>query len=92
MDREFLVKIIEDIRIKGKVDINDLGKLLLDYCIDNGKEEDLSKDFIQAMIRKGRMVPLCNIAIDYYKTKFNICEIYEEIGKIFEKRKLLKVY
>ena len=72
MDKKKLLDILnKDITHK------DAEIIIYDYCIENGKDESETDKFILLLKMTPFMNACFNIALDYYKRKFNIISVID---------------
>lgn len=79
MDRDETVR-ISRLAIANSLSINDVSKLLIDYCtIDHNKSIKDTNILISILLRnQGLLFPYVQEALDYYKRKFTICELWKD--------------
>ena len=73
MDRETLVSHLQ----VSNITIEQAASIILEYCMEKGKEVNLTNILIQLLISTGQIQPYLDDAIEYYKKKFTICEVRE---------------
>lgn len=59
----------------GNMSLNIATRILVEYCKEHNKRLDLTHMFINLLINTGQLELYLVEAIDYYKRKFNICEV-----------------
>lgn len=76
MDKQTIIDITKNNNIKLEV--------IYDYCIENGKDEIKTSALITALIRLPTIMWMdwYNVALEYYRRKFNICILRDKNGKI----------
>ena len=99
MDRTSIVKITND-AITGSIDGQDIYNVLHDFCIEkNLTQEPLIAQFIQTIMQLGTWQQYFEIALKYFKNKFQIIEIHSKekekgvdmFGRPIKGRDLLRV-
>ena len=99
MDRTSIVKITND-AITGSIDGQDIYNVLHDFCIEkNLTQEPLIAQCIQTIIQQGAWQQYLEIALKYFRKKFQVIEIYSQekdkgidmFGRPIKGRDLLRV-
>lgn len=81
MDRETVVKIIND-NAGGKLTRIAMMELLLEYCcVEHNKDIELTKCFITILFSIGVADRCFTEILEYYKNKLNIVEIRDSNNK-----------
>lgn len=75
MDKEFVVKVFNNINLLNTVNTEDAITLLTEYCSDNGKDPNLTRDFINIVMNTPFLSHCINTALQYYKRKFSVTDI-----------------
>lgn len=76
MDREFIVRITKEV-IQGSISREDIHALIFNYCIEHGKDSYKTEELINVLLLIRNELPYyIHTALDYYKRKFTICELY----------------
>lgn len=85
MDKEFIINLLKCLN-SNQLQINDVTILLTDYCIvEHNKSVTATNNFISIILNNPIIVSTyISIALDYYKRKFNICELYSKEGKLLQ--------
>lgn len=92
MDRDDTVR-ISRLAIFGGLTTNDVSLVLMQYCLEHNKPYNETVIFVTNLLRYNMFVEYLGIALDYYKRKFNVCELWSaskpnNIGQ----RKLLQIF
>ena len=75
MDRQTVVE-VSNILNQGRIPSNSL-QIIAEYCREKGKQEDTISAFMSVISTEIMLIRKClEEAIDYYKTKFKVCELY----------------
>ena len=85
MDKEFIINLLKCLD-SNQLQINDVTILLTDYCVvvHNKSVTDTNK-FISIILSNPIIISTyVNTALDYYKRKFNIYELYSKEGKLLQ--------
>lgn len=96
MDRDNIVRIAR-LAAFGGLTKTDVNEVLIAYCLEHGKIQDESINFINKLFEITYLLEYCfNIALSYYKRKFTVCELwsspYPDPLNIQEQRKLLQIF
>ena len=88
MDKEFIIKIVEEINSKS-ISVNNITTLLIDYCVvEHKKSIEDTNNFIRILTNSfNNRILLFNCiqtALNYYKRKFNMCELYSKEGNLLQ--------
>ena len=85
MDKEFIINLLKCLNSK-QLQVNDVTILLTDYCVveHNKSVTDTNKFMSIILSNPIIMSTYVSIALDYYKRKFNICELYSKEGKLLQ--------
>lgn len=59
-------------------------KIVYDYCIEKGKDPNLTNTFIQLSLQLGFFDSLYQQTLEYYQRQFEICLIKNDLGKIIK--------
>lgn len=73
MDRETLISHLQ----ASNITVEQAASIILEYCIEKGKEVNLTNILIQLLISTGQIQSYLDDAVEYYKKKFTICEVRE---------------
>lgn len=74
MDKDELVAFTERYH-NGNITVEEALKLIFQYCIDAGIEEDRCRQFIEILPSTGCLPYCLNHALNWYKAKFNVTEL-----------------
>lgn len=80
MDRNEIVR-ISRLAASGGLTPEDVTSLLLNYCLERGKDPELSKTFIRLVtgVAGGALISLCLLeALEWFKKKYFICEVHSK--------------
>lgn len=78
MDREKLIPLLNRY-YNGQITTNDIYNILYDYCIEQGKDEYNTKQFLNIIINSAvNEIPILSIAVEYYEHKFSVCKVIKE--------------
>ena len=85
MDKEFIINLLKCLN-SNQLQINDVTILLTDYCVvEHNKPVIDTNKFISIILSNPIIISTyVSIALDYYKRKFNICELYSKEGKLLQ--------
>lgn len=85
MDKEFIINLLKCLN-SNQLQINDVTILLTDYCVvEHNKSVTDTNNFISIILNNPIIISTyVSIALDYYKRKFNICELYSKEGKLLQ--------
>ena len=85
MDKEFIINLLKCLN-SNQLQINDVTILLTDYCVvEHNKSVTDTNKFISIILSNPIIISTyINIALDYYKRKFNIYELYSKEGKLLQ--------
>lgn len=85
MDKEFIINLLKCLN-SNQLQINDVTILLTDYCVvEHNKSVTDTNKFMSIILSNPIITSTCvNIALDYYKRKFNIYELYSKEGKLLQ--------
>lgn len=90
MDRQTVVE-VSNILNQGKTPNNSL-QIIVEYCREKGKQEDAILAFISVISTENMLIRKClEGAMNYYKTKFKVCELYSAPNSLGI-RNLLLIY
>lgn len=83
MDKEFIIDLIREVEDK-QLSIDKVTKLLTEYCVvEYNKPVKETNIFVSILLTNPIMLPSCvDVALDYYKKKLNIGEVYSKDGKL----------
>lgn len=59
-------------------------QLVLDYCVEKGKNPNLSQSFIEMSVRLGFFQTIYQSMLEYYQRQFEVCLIKDPLGKIIK--------
>lgn len=82
MDKEFIVTFLNKVNKSANINIEEAVKIITDYCIDNNKKTDDINLYINAVIQSGLLSYSLHESLDYYKRKYNICEVKDKNNNI----------
>ena len=85
MDKEFIIDVLNCLK-SNRLPIDKVTKVLTDYCIlEHNKSVTDTSNFINAIISNPIIIShYIDIALDYYKRKFNISVLYSKEGKLLQ--------
>ena len=85
MDKEFIINLLKCLN-SNQLQINDVTILLTDYCVvEHNKSVTDTNKFMSIILSNPIIISTyVNIALDYYKRKFNIYELYSKEGKLLQ--------
>ena len=85
MDKEFIINVLKCLN-SNQLQTNDVTILLTDYCVvEHNKSVTDTNNFISIILSNPIiMSTYVNTALDYYKRKFNIYELYSKEGKLLQ--------
>ena len=85
MDKEFIINLLKCLN-SNQLQINDVTILLTDYCVaEHNKPVTATNKFISIILSNPIIISTyVNTALDYYKRKFNIYELYSKEGKLLQ--------
>lgn len=81
MDRNEIISLTYKINL-GRIESESMLKVIVEYCIENGKDEILSRQFATLLLRLGIIKEYFLIALEYFCKKFNICTLTDKEGTI----------
>lgn len=76
MTRDNIVRIGRDIELFNTIILEDITNLLLDYCVEKGKDINLSIKFITHIVTSTFVIHYVKVALEYYYIKYNIIKLY----------------
>ena len=81
VDREYIVDVLNKL-CNPNMTMLVLAGIIKEYCLEKGKSEEDVDNFISALARIGpngnNHILECGLqALEYYKKKFNICELLQ---------------
>ena len=76
MDRNEIIILTKKFNF-GTINLEDMTKIIVEYCIEKGKDKFLSQHFAMVLLKTGTI-----IALEYYQKKFSICTITDAQGKV----------
>lgn len=71
MNKEEFISYIKD----GNISIVAATTILMNYCIEHGKDARMTNVFIDILLNTGMIQDYLLEAIEYYKKKLNVCEV-----------------
>jgi hypothetical protein len=75
MDRKTLVLLLNNY-YSNELSIEEGCTLLYDYCIEKGKDPELTKQFLNIISNDiDNLVSILPYAVEYFENKFSICKI-----------------
>ena len=85
MDKEFIIDLLKCSN-SNQFPIDKVVKLLTDYCVlEHNKSVIDTNNFINILLSNPVIISrYINIAVDYYKGKYNICSLYNKEGKLLQ--------
>ena len=83
MDKEFIIALIKEVK-DNQLSIDKVTKLLIEYCVvEYNKPVKETNIFVSTLLSNPIMLPsYIDVALDYYKKKLNIGEVYSKDGKL----------
>lgn len=81
MDKGKIILISKEIS-SGYLKSEDMIEVIVDYCIEKGKDIYKSQQFAITLLKLGQIMGPFLIALEYFQKKFNICTITDEQGKV----------
>lgn len=81
MDRKDILFISNQV-ILGNVESSKVLDIVNNYCIEMGKDPELSLQFSKVLLQSRVIEPFFLTALQYYQRKFNICTITNENNEI----------
>lgn len=79
MNREEFISYIKD----GNISIIGARTILMNYCVEHGKDSRLTNTFIDMLLDIGMIQNYLLEAIEYYKKKLNVCEVQKNEQTLF---------
>lgn len=65
--------------------IEDIDNLIVEWCVEAGKEEYQSRVFVEVLKRQWLIYSsIYSFVLEYYKRKFNICTLRSKDGTILQ--------
>lgn len=85
MDKEFIINVLKRLN-SNQLLIDDVAVLLTEYCVvEHNKPVTGTNNFISIILSNPIIESACvNAALNYYKRKFSICELYSKEGKLLQ--------
>lgn len=85
MDKEFIINLLKCLN-SNQLQINDVTILLTDYCVVEHNKSVTDTNKFMSIILSNPIITstYVNIALGYYKRKFNIYELYSKEGKLLQ--------
>lgn len=59
-------------------------QIVLNYCVERGKDPNLSNTFIQMSLQLGFFNSLYQQVLEYYQRQFEVCLVKDPLGKIIK--------
>jgi translation initiation factor 2 beta subunit (eIF-2beta)/eIF-5 len=59
-------------------------QIVLNYCVERGKNPNLSNTFIQMSLQLGFFNSLYQQVLEYYQRQFEVCLVKNDLGKIIK--------
>lgn len=81
MDRDRISLLTQKIG-SGFLKVEDILQVIMDYCIEKGKDTSMSQQFVTILLESGKIMEPFLIALEYFQKKFNICILTDIEGKI----------
>ena len=88
MDRDEVVR-ISRLAAFGGLTGEDAVNLLLDYCIEHGKDPKLSITFIQTIMGMGIVQSYLMEALEYYEKKYTINKLQSKLNNMGQRQIIL---
>lgn len=81
MDRNEILSLTRKIN-SGYLEAEDMLRVTVDYCIEKGKDMLISQQFVTTLLKSGKIMGPCLIALEYFQKKFSICTLTDTKGKV----------
>lgn len=81
MDREKTLLLTKKSN-KGYINPDDATELMIDYCVEMGKDPTKSRQFAIFVINLGIATECISTALEYYQKKHNLCFLTDKEGNI----------
>ena len=81
MDRNEIIILTKKLNL-GTINLEDMTKIIVEYCIEKGKDKFLSQHFAMILLKTGIIIDYFLIALEYYQKKFSICTLTDAKGKV----------
>lgn len=76
MTRDDILR-ISKLRIANRTQTADAFNIIVDYCIEKGKDKDASEQFATLLLSNGLWSNVLDDAIVYFEKKYHICKVYK---------------
>lgn len=92
MDRDDIVRICRDVEF-GTPSLEDVTKLLMTYCIEKGKDPQISMKFVDLIINTSFSGHCVKEALNHYQSKYGVVRLYSAPNlNGVNTRKLLSIF
>lgn len=81
MDRNEILSLTRNTN-SGYLDIEDMLRVTVDYCIEKGKDVSMSQQFVTTLLKSGKIMGPFSTALEYFQKKFSICTLTDTKGKV----------
>ena len=81
MDRDEIIILTKKLNL-GTINLEDMTKIIVEYCIEKGKDKFLSQHFAMILLKTGTIIDYFLIVLEYYQKKFSICTLTDAKGKV----------
>lgn len=85
MGRDEVVRISRLVAFGGLTEM-DINILLMNYCLEHGKDPKLSVTFIQTIMGIGMLQPYLMEALEYYEKKYTINKLQSKPNEIGQRQ------
>lgn len=82
MDKNKIIRLTEQ-RLNNQISREGIG-LIQQYCINKGKDPNLTQAFIQILGMTGNIQNIYDQILEEYQREFEICLIKNDLGKIIK--------
>lgn len=84
IDKTKIIELIES-HSKNKYDINDIRNLIVGYCVEHGKDENLSHTLFQLLLNMDYLLRSCiQTALNYYAVKYEVVKLIDSKNNIIK--------
>ena len=81
MDRDEIIILTKKLNL-GTINLEDMTKIIVEYCVEKGKDISLSQHFAMVLLKTGIIIDYFLITLEYYQKKFSICTLTDAKGKV----------
>ena len=82
MDKQTIINLSNQF-YNNQITLN-AAQIVLNYCVERGKNPNLSNTFIQMSLQLGFFNSLYQQTLEYYQRQFEVCLIKNGLGKIIK--------